>query len=147
MSLGNTAENEILALIFKNTTMALVGDATGLVGSTTAGSFYISLHTADPGEGGNQTTSECSYALYARIAVARSGAGWVVTANSVSPAATIVFGAAAIGDVGTTVTHFAVGTASSGAGKIICSGTVTPNIALGASVVPELSTATAITLD
>ena len=82
MSKTNSWENGILELLFKNTNFALVGDATGLRGSSTAGSLYFSLHTADPGETGDQTTNEIAYTDYARVAVARSGAGFTVTADT-----------------------------------------------------------------
>jgi hypothetical protein len=146
MSKGNTLENDLLLLIFNNTGASLIGDATGLRGSTTAGSLYVSLHTADPGEAGTQSTSEIAYTGYARVAVARSGAGWTVTANSVSPAAAITFGAMTAG-AGGTVTHFVVGTDSTGTGKLLYSGTVTPNIVVSNGVTPQLTTATAITED
>jgi hypothetical protein len=145
MSKGNTFENDLLLLIFNNTNAALIGDATGVRGSTVAGSLYVSLHTGDPGEAGAQNTSEISYTGYARVAVARSGAGWTVAANSVSPAAAITFGACSAGSG--TVTHFGVGTDVSGAGKLLYKGTVTPNIAVSAGVTPQLTTATAITED
>lgn len=144
MSKSNTFENDLLLLVFNNTNIALVGDATGLRGSTTAGSLFVSLHTADPGEAGTQSTSEISYTGYARVAVARSGAGWAVTGNSVSPAAAINFGQMTAG-TGGTVTHFGVGTDASGTGKLLYKGTVTPNIAVTNGVTPQLTTATAIT--
>lgn len=145
MSKGNTFENDLLLLIFNNTNAANIGDATGLRGSSTAGSLYVSLHTGDPGEGGSQTTSECAYTSYARQAVARSGAGWTVTGNSCSPAAHIDFPAATGGSE--TATHFAIGTDSSGAGKILYKGTISPNITILTGVQPRLSTATTITED
>lgn len=145
MSKANTWENSLLLLLFNNTNVANVGDATGLRGSSTAGSLYVSMHTADPGEAGDQTTSEATYTSYARVAVARSGSGFTVTANSVSPAATITFPAGTGGSG--TVTHFGVGTASSGAGVLLYSGTVTPNIVTGNGITPSLTTATAITED
>lgn len=145
MSKGNTFENELLLLIFNNTDAALIGDATGLRGSSTAGSLYFSLHTGDPGEGGSQTTSECAYGSYARVAVARSGAGFTVTANSVSPAANVDFPACTSGTE--TGSHWAVGTASSGAGKVLYKGAISPTIAISAGVTPRLTTATAITED
>ena len=145
MSKGNTFENDLLLLIFNNTDAANVGDATGLRGSSTAGSLYFALHTSDPGEGGSQTTNECAYTSYARVAVARSGAGFTVSSNSVSPAANVDFPAATGGTE--TATHFSVGTASSGAGKILYKGTVTPNISISSGVTPRLTTATAITED
>jgi hypothetical protein len=145
MSKANSLENGLLELIFKNTNFANVGDATGLRGSSTAGSLYVSLHTADPGEAGDQTTSETTYTSYARVAIARSGVGFTVTANSVSPAADIDFPAATGGTA--TITHFGIGTASSGAGVLLYSGTVTPNIAVATGVTPRLTTASAITED
>lgn len=145
MSKSNSNENGLLLLLFNNTNFANIGDATGLRGSTTAGSFYVSLHTADPGEAGDQTTNEIAYTSYARVAVARSGAGWVVTGNSVSPAANITFPAGTGGSG--TATHFGVGTAASGAGVLLYSGTISPNIVTGSGVTPVLSTATTITED
>lgn len=134
MSLSNAAETALLSLLFGNSNWANVGDATGLRGSTTAGSFYISLHTADPGEAGSQSTSETAYTGYARVAVARSGAGFTIAGNQVSNAAAILFGTATA-SVGAAVTHFGIGTDISGAGNLILSG------ALGASYQPAVGNA------
>jgi hypothetical protein len=146
MSKSNAFENDFLLLIFNNVNIANIGDATGVRGSTTAGSLYVSLHTADPGEAGDQTTSEISYTGYARVAVARSSAGWTVAANSVSPAATISF-PASTGGTGGTVTYLGVGTSASGTGKLLYSGSISPTIAVAVGVTPQLTTATAITED
>lgn len=145
MSKTNACENSLLLLIFNNTDFALVGDAAGLQNSATAGSLYVSLHTADPGEAGDQSTSEIAYTSYARVAVARSGAGWAVTGNSVSPAATISFPAGTGGSG--TATYFGVGTSSSGAGVLLYSGAISPTIVCGNGITPQLTTATAITED
>ncbi len=91
MSATNAMETAILQLYFNNTDHANVGDAAGIQNSATAGSFYISLHTADPGETGTQTTSEATYTSYARVAVARSGVGWTISGGNVSNAAAINF--------------------------------------------------------
>lgn len=143
MSKGNTFENDWLKLIFNATAIANIADNAATSPLT---NLYVSLHTADPGEAGDQTTSEISYTNYARQAVARSGSGWTVTANSVSPVSTIAFPASA-GGAGGTVTHFAVGTAVSGTGKLLYSGTVSPNIVVGSGVTPQLTTASTITED
>ena len=45
----------------------------------------------------------------------------------------------------TPITHWSVGVASSGATKILYSGTVTPNISVSNGVTPQLTTATAVT--
>lgn len=76
MSMGNAAEAALLDLLFLNTDWAGVGDAGGLQNSATAGSFYVALHTSDPGEAGTQATNEIAYTSYARVAVARSAGGW-----------------------------------------------------------------------
>lgn len=145
MSKGNTFENDLLLLIFNNTNAALIGDATGLRGSSTAGSLYMALHTADPGEAGDQTTSECTYGSYARVAVARSGVGFTVTANSVSPAANVDFPAASSGSQ--TATYASIGVASAGASKILYSGAISPSIVITTGVQPRLTTASAVTED
>lgn len=143
MSKGNTFETDLLSLIFNATAIANIADNAG---SSPLTALYVSLHTADPGEAGDQTTNEISYTSYARAAVNRNSGGFTVSGGSVSPAATIVF-PTSTGGSGGTVTHFAIGTASSGAGKLLYSGTVTPNFIVGTGVVPKLSTATAITED
>ena len=137
MSKGNTFENDLLLLIFNNTNAADIGDATGLRGSSTAGSLYVSLHTGDPGEGGNQTTSECAYTSYARVAVARSGAGWTVTGNAVTNAALIQFPQCTGGSE--TATHFAIGVASSSTGKILYKGSLSASLAISSGIQPQFA--------
>lgn len=142
MSKGNTFENDILKLVFNATAIANIADNAA---SSPLTNLYVSLHTADPGETGDQTTSETAYTSYARVAVARTTGGWTVTNNSVSPVANIDFPACTGGT--STITHFGVGTASSSTGKLLYKGTVTPNISVSTGVTPRLTTATAITED
>lgn len=142
MSKGNTFENDLLKLIFQATAIANIADNASASPLT---NLYVSLHTSDPGEAGDQTTNEVTYTSYARVAVARSGAGWTITANSVSPAATVSFPAGTGGSG--TATHVGVGTSLSGAGKLLYSGTVTPNIVTGNGITPQLTTASTITED
>lgn len=142
MSKGDTFENDFLKLIFNATAIANIADNAATSPLT---NLYVSLHTADPGETGSQTTSETAYTSYARVAVARTTGGWTVTTNSVSPVADISFPACTGGTA--TITHFGVGTASSGAGKLLYKGTVTPNIAVATGVTPILTTASTITED
>jgi hypothetical protein len=119
MSKSNNWENGLLLLLFNNTTYTLVGDAAGLLKSAADGNLYVSLHTSDPGEAGDQTTNETSYTDYARVAVVRTSSGWTVTNNSVVNAAAITF--PECGTTGATLTHFGVGTSASGAGKLLYS--------------------------
>ena len=142
MSKGNTFENDLLKLIFNGTPIANIADNAATSPLT---NIYVAGHTADPGEAGDQTTSEVAYTGYARVAVARTTGGWTVTGSSVSPAATIGF---PIGSGGSgTITHWSAGTASTGTGKILYSGTVTPNIVCGNGITPQLTTASTVTED
>jgi len=145
MSKSNTFENQLLLLIFNNTTMSLVGDATGIVGSTAAGSLYFSLHTADPGEAGDQTTNEIGYTSYARIPVARSAGGFTVSGNAVALVSDVLF---PNGTGGTgTATHWGVGTSLSGTGKLLYKGAISPTIVCGSGVQPKLTAGTVVTED
>lgn len=142
MSKGNTFENDLLKLIFNGDAIANLADNAA---SSPLTDLYLALHTADPGEAGSQTTSECAYTSYARKAVARSGSGFTVSGNSVVLAADQSFPAATGGTE--TATHFSVGTASSGAGKILYKGAISPTIAIATGVTPILTTGTTITED
>ena len=137
MSKSNTFENSLVLLLFNNTTIANIGDATGLEGSATAGSLYVALHTADPGEAGSQVTSEADYTSYARVAVARSDAGWTIASNAVSNAAEIAFTECTGGT--NTVTHFSVGVAASGASVALYTGALTASLAVSTGVTPAFA--------
>jgi hypothetical protein len=127
MSASNAFETDILLLIFNNTDIANIGDAAGIQNSAAAGSLYVALHTADPGEAGNQSTSETTYTGYARVGVARTVGGWTVSGNTVSNAAVVTFGTSTVGSP--TITHFSVGYESAGATKIVVSGALnTPQV-------------------
>ncbi len=137
MSATNAFETSILSLIFTNSDIATIGDATGLRGSSTAGSLYISLHTGDPGEAGSQTTSEGTYTSYARVAVVRSGSGWTVSGNTASNAAAINFPACTGGT--NTISHFGIGTASSGTGVLLFKGALTASLAVSNGITPSFT--------
>lgn len=146
MSKSNDFENALLLLLFNNTNIANIGDATGLRGSSTAGSLYWALHTADPGEAGSAVTSETAYTGYARVAAARSGAGFTVTGNSVSPPANVDFGECTASPGGA-ITHFSVVNTSSGAGTILYKGTMTPNVTMQVGTIPRIKATSTITED
>ena len=48
-SKSNLLETGILKLVYQNIDLANIGNAGGLLKSTTDGSFFIALFTADPG--------------------------------------------------------------------------------------------------
>lgn len=116
MSKSNTWEVDLLKLVFQNISAGLIGDATGLQASGTAGVFWLSLHTADPTEGGTQNSSEATYTNYARISLVRSSSAWTVTPVDSGPSTAtnvsqVTFPQAGIGSPLNTVTHVGVGTA------------------------------------
>lgn len=139
MSKSNTFENDLVKLIFNNDDIADIGDASGLQNSATAGSFYIALHTADPGEAGTAATSEATYTGYARVAVARTAGGWTVSGNQASNTAQISFGECTSGS--DTVTYVSITTASSGTSKILYSGALTASRSISAGITPLFAAA------
>lgn len=145
MSKGNTFENDLLKLIFQAVVI------TGLADDAATGpetNLSVSLHTADPGEGGTQQTSEIQYGGYKRVSVARTAGGWTVAANVCSPVANIDFPVSTSGTA--TGTYFGIGnTTSTGTpGTLFYSGTITPNIVVtGSGITPRLTTDSTITED
>lgn len=137
MSASNVAETNVLKLILQNVSWANIGDATGLVGSTVAGVLYVGLHTADPGEGGGQNTSEASYTSYARVSVARTTGGWAVTSGVGSNVGAVNF-PACTGSTNT-LTYFSIGTDSTGAGNLLLSGALTASLAVSSGITPSFA--------
>lgn len=137
---GNTWSQNLLKLLFQATAIANIADNAATSPLT---NLYVSLHTADPGATGNQTTNETSYTSYARVAVVRTSSGWSISGQSISPVATVSFPACTGGTA--TITHFGVGTATSGTGILLYSGTVSPNIAVATGITPQLTTASTVT--
>lgn len=132
----NGFEIALLQHIFQNADVANVGDATGLRGSTTAGSFYIALFTADPGEAGS-VTNECAYTSYARVAVARNNTQWVTDGgNGLQNANAITFPTATGGSE--TASYFGICTASSGS-NLIMYAALGANLAISTGITPEFA--------
>ena len=114
MPKGTTTSNDYLKLLYQAVAIANIADNAASAPLT---NIYTSLHNAYPGVGGDQTTSEISYTGYARVAVPRSGSGWSVTGNSVSPVSQINFGACTGGSA--TAYYWMTGTAASSTGKLL----------------------------
>lgn len=134
MSKGNTFENDLMLLLFNATAIANIADNAGTAPLT---NLYVSLHTADPGEAGNQTTNEATYTSYARVAVARSGSGWTVTNNQAVNAALVQFPQCTGGS--NTITHVAVGTAASSTGKLLYKGALSASLAVSTGIQPQFA--------
>ena len=141
MGKSNSASNGLLNLVFNATTWTSIADNTA---TSPATNLYVALHTANPGASGTQSTSECTYTSYAREAVARTSSGWATSsAESTSPVGNITFPAGTGGSG--TATYWSIGLLSSGAGTILYSGTISPNIVTGNGIQPILTTASTIT--
>ena len=146
MSASDSSESNIAKLIFQNIGWAGVGDATGLVPSTVAGSLYIALHSADPGEAGTQATSELTYTGYARVAVVRSAVGWTLSGTAptqVANAAIALFGAMTAGGP-QTATHFSIGKTVSGATEIVTSAALGAPLIINNGTAPQFAIGTLV---
>lgn len=138
MPKGTTWRNDVLRLYFLGAAIATVAD--NAAGSPFT-SHAVALHVGDPGVGNPQNTAEAAYVGYARVNVARSGAGWTVTGNRVNPAASIIF-PACTASPGGSITYWSV---SRGSNIIDYVGTLVDPIVMGVGVVPRLTTASEIT--
>lgn len=134
MPKSTTYCNDLMKLLFNGTAIANIADNAA---SSPLTDLYISLHTADPGIGGSQTTNETSYTNYARIPVARNSGGWTVTSNQASNTALAQF--AQCGVTGATITHAAIGTLSSGAGKVLYAGALNSSLAVANGIQPQFA--------
>ena len=143
MSKSDAFDSALLGLIYQAQPIAGLADnaAVGAIAD-----IYVALHTADPGEAGNQSTHEAAYTGYARKAVARSAAGWSITDNVCSPVADIQFSRCTAG-APEEETYFSTGVALAGATMILHSGPIAPTITMAPGVIPMLDTATTITED
>ena len=143
MSKSNAFESAFLRLVFNGTPIANIADNAA---SSPLTNLYISLHTADPGEAGDQSTSEVAYTGYQRMAIIRTTGGWTEANGSVSPVVGIEFPEMTGGANGT-ATHAAVGVAASGAGMILYKGPLTPTVPYEFGVTPRIPPSSVITED
>jgi len=146
MSLSNASETALALLLFQNVAMANIGNSGGLQPSTSAGYFYIALHTQNPTSSGTQSSYEAAYTGYARVAVARSSAGWIIAGNqptSISNAAVVTFPVS--NGNPETETYFSIGTASVGAGQILISGALTTPVYVSVGITPIFAIGSIVT--
>lgn len=134
MSKTNAFETDMLELFLNATALADLAENDS---SSPAANIYVSLHTGDPGEAGDQTTNEATYTGYARKAVARTSGGWTVSGNNASNTAAITFDPCSGGS--NTITHFGVGVASSGAGYLMYKGALSASLAVSSGITPEFA--------
>lgn len=135
MPKSTTLCNDLLGLVFNAAAIANLADNAS---SSSVTNLYVSLHTANPGVGGDQTTNEAAYTNYARVAVARTTGGWAApSSGATSNAALIQF--PQCGASGATVTHVAIGTAASGSGKVLYAGALNDSLAIANLIQPQFA--------
>lgn len=134
MSATNAFETAILQAIFLGTPIANLLDNAA---SSPLTQFYISLHTADPGEAGTQSTSETTYGGYARLVITRNGSGWTVVGNIASNTSEVAFAQNSAGTP--TLTYVGLGTAASGAGNLYISNPLDTPLVMQVGMTPLYS--------
>lgn len=141
MSATNDFETKLLTLLFQNTGIANIGDATGLPATAVAGSTQLALATSALSDTtADLTVTEVAYTGYARPVQARSSAGWTVSGNTASNAALIQFGEMTAGGPDTVV-HLGLGFIATGDvirlhadlnSDLVINNSVNPQLAIGA---------------
>ena len=131
MPKATTTCNAILALIFNATTW------NGLAENDTTSpetDLDVSLHSADPGVGGAQTTNEVGYTNYGRVSVNRNVGGWVApTGGATENTALIQF--PQCGVTGATASHVAIGYA----GVVLYAGALNSSLAIANLIQPQFA--------
>ena len=134
MSKSNALENALLLLVFNATTFDGIAENDS---TSPTPNLFVSLHTGDPGEAGTQATNEATYGSYARVSVARSGAGWTVSGNTVTNAALVQFPQCSSGSE--TITHVGVGLATSGSTTLLYKGALSASLAVSSGIQPQFA--------
>jgi hypothetical protein len=138
---GNTFINDFLKLVLNATAIANIADNAA---SGPLTNLYLALSTGTLSASSAQNTTEAAYTSYARVAVARTTGGFTAASAQVSSlVATASFPAATGGSE--TETYASLGTDSTGAGKVLYWGPITPNLAVANGVTPQLTTSSTIT--
>ena len=128
MPKGHVADTDYLALILNGTPIANIADNAASAPLT---ALDLAFHTAPPGVGGDQTTSEANFTGYARTPINRSNGApqWTITspsnvgtAKNTNPITGPTYTAGAGSPQ--TLTDFSLGVAVSGASKIQYTGTL-----------------------
>ena len=130
MSKSNATGNDLMKFLFNLVAMPAYGST-----------LYLSLHTSDPGEGGDQTSNEVTvleYQGYTRVGVSRDAAGWDVVGNQAANKTLVQF-PECTGGTGATVTHIAIGEAASGVGQILYSGILNAPLNVSNLVQPQFA--------
>jgi len=95
----------------------------------------LHLHTADPGEAGNSTTSEATYGGYTLVTVDRAVTDWTVTGDTVTNDNLIQFPQCSSGS--NSITHLSV--TPQGSTVILYVATLTSALAVSSGITPQIA--------
>jgi hypothetical protein len=137
MAKSTTFSGEILKLIFNGTAIGT------LATNGTATTLYLALHTADPGNAGNQSTNEVTYTGYARASVTRTTASFTITNATASFAAAVSF-PESTGTTSVTATHLSIGTAATGTGDLLYNGALSTPILIQQGTTPVIKAGSSV---
>ncbi|HCV42215.1 MAG TPA: hypothetical protein DGH68_01935 [Bacteroidetes bacterium] len=130
MSKTNTSELDLLKFVFQGVSPSW----------NAAANLFASLHAADPGETGDQSTSESTYGSYTRVTISRSTSAWTTSSTTACVnLASINFPLGTAG-AASPVTYMGIGTSFSGAGTLLYSGALASQLAVGVGVTPSFDT-------
>jgi hypothetical protein len=134
MGFGNSMADSVAALLLHGTPIADLADNDA---TTPLTSLYLALHTADP-EAGDQTTNEATYTSYARLQVDRDSDQWTLAGDGTGGFENAVENAFPQATGGSNdITHFSIGTLSSGAGVILFAGALSATLAVSNGIAPR----------
>jgi hypothetical protein len=131
--------NDLLELIFNGTPIANIADNAA---SSPLTIWELSLHSAKPTTG--QDHNEVTYTGYGRIALVRTSGAFVVTGDSVSPVADILFGTCTAGVM--SATYLGIGTAHTGAGQLKFAFAISPAVSIFPGQVPRIKNTSVISM-
>ena len=134
MGASSSFKTAVLTTLFQNANLSNIGDATGIRGSSVAGSLWIALNTGTRND--DSSANECNYTGYARRPITRDSA-FAISGNNASNAALVTFGKKT-GGSDQTATHFKVFTAPTG-GDLLISGDLASPLLISDNVQPEFA--------
>jgi hypothetical protein len=144
MPFARAFQTDILALLLRGEAIsAFAINATS--GPVT--DLYLSLHTADPTDTGDQNDFECTCTGYARVQIGRSAIvtpRFEVADGVASPSDPIDFPLISAGTA--TITHVGIGAFSSGAGRALLFGELTAPFDIEPGDIPRLTPESTFTL-
>lgn len=129
--------NELALLLFNNTDIPNVGDLSGIQNSATVGALFLALHTADPSDAGNASSSEATYTSYARVAVNRIVGGWAIVARNATNTADIVFPTSTLAG-SEVLTHWSICKQLTGPSVILFKGSLNTALTVNINIAPRV---------